>query len=688
MHRVRLNDLAAKLWRRSNAPTIHRRSIASQKSFVYGSEIAIARKNGLPIVALESTIITHGMPYPDNLNTALKVEDAVRKQGAVPATIGIIDGKIYVGLNNEQLEILSKADSAKTMKCSRRDICFIASHGLNGGTTVSATMLIAHAADIPIMATGGIGGVHRGAEITFDISTDLIELGRTPVAVVCSGVKSILDISKTLEYLETQGISVIKIGETPEFPAFYCSETLDKIKAPYRVSNAKKAADIVETQRALGINTGILFAVSIPEKYTLKPDIVDSAISEALERANAMNITGKQVTPFLLNELNNITRGQSLEANIALIENNAKIAAEIAVNLCEKSRTSCVELAPVRSIISKQKPVVIGGAVLDTVVQVKESKINYDGRTHVGQSRRSCGGVARNVADALIKLGLENTRLISVVGNDEYGKVILESLGTGGKTVKRMSDVNTARFTVIVDINGECHFCVSEMESFTAIAPELIRECQSHLEEASLIILDGNPGLDTMRCVLDIASQANIPVWYEPTDIQTAVKIFEAGSQWRNVLHFISPNKNELKVISKYFNIPVPEHMDLVAVKSITEQLLEYIPIVITTLGSQGVLVTRKALQDEPFYNKNGELIANSSIASRLYPADGIEKCSEILSVSGCGDCFTAGIIYGIHKNLDETNCVSIALKAAALSLRSFDTVPRTLTMLSSSKES
>ncbi|KAM0737228.1 Pseudouridine-5'-phosphate glycosidase [Formica fusca] len=382
MHRIRLNDLAAKLWWRSNAPTIHRRSIAGRKSFVYGSEVTTARKNGLPIVALESTIVTHGMPYPDNLNTALKVEDAVRKQGAVPATIGIIDGKVHVGLNNEQLEILSKADSVKTMKCSRRDICFIASNGLNGGTTVSATMLIAHAADIPIMATGGIGGVHRGAEITFDISTDLIELGRTPVAVVCSGVKSILDIGKTLEYLETQGIPVIKIGETPEFPAFYCSETLDKIKAPYRVSNAKEAADIVETQRALGIHTGILFAVSIPEKYTLKPDIVDTAISEALERASAMHITGKQVTPFLLNELNNITCGQSLEANIALIENNAKVAAEIAMNLCERSQTTCVEPAPVRSIISKQKPVVIGGAVLDTVVQVKESKINVSQKRH------------------------------------------------------------------------------------------------------------------------------------------------------------------------------------------------------------------------------------------------------------------------------------------------------------------
>ncbi|KYQ57349.1 Pseudouridine-5'-phosphate glycosidase [Trachymyrmex zeteki] len=388
MHRSRLNEILGKLWRRSDVPSIHRRSFVGRDSLVYGPDVAAARKHGLPIVALESTIITHGMPYPDNLDTALKVEDAIRKQGVVPATIGIINGKIHVGLNNEQLETLSKADSAKTMKCSRRDISFILSQGLNGGTTVSGTMLIAHAAGIPIMATGGIGGVHRGAELTLDISADLIELGRTPVAVVCSGVKSILDIGKTLEYLiiskihETQGVPVVKIGETPEFPAFHCFETSDKIKAPCRISNAKEAAGIVETQRVLGINTGILFAVPIPKKYALQPNVMEAAISEALKKANAMRITGKQVTPFLLSELNEITRGQSLEANIALIENNAKVAAEIALNLYEKSQTAHIRSTSASSIISKQKPVVIGASVLDTVLQVKDPQIKVSQKSH------------------------------------------------------------------------------------------------------------------------------------------------------------------------------------------------------------------------------------------------------------------------------------------------------------------
>ncbi|XP_011351704.1 pseudouridine-metabolizing bifunctional protein C1861.05 isoform X2 [Ooceraea biroi] len=695
MHRLRLlGNYAGKLCtERSSAPAIHRASIhAGRHALVYGDDVAAARRNGLPIVALESTIVTHGMPYPDNLNTALRVENAIRKQGVVPATIGIIDGKIHIGLNNEQLKILSKADPTRTTKCSRRDISSIVSRKLNGGTTVSATMLIAHAADIPIMATGGIGGVHRGAELTFDVSADLTELGRTPVAVVCSGVKSILDIGRTLEYLETQGVPVIKIGETLEFPAFYCSETVDKVKAPCRVSNAKEAAALLEAQRALGINTGVLFAVSIPEEHALQPVIVESAISEALRKANSMNVTGKRVTPFLLSELNEITSGQSLEANIALVENNARIAAEIASNLISNEtsrRAFCTGSAPARSILSKRKPVVVGGAVLDTVLQVKEPRINNDGRTHAGRSRHSCGGVGRNVADALIKLGMENTRLISVVGHDEYGKIILEGLGAGGKTVKRMSDVNTARFTVIVDVNGECYFNVSEMESFAAIAPELIKERQSHLEEASIIVLDGNTPLDTMRCVLDIASQANVPVWYEPTDVRLAAKIFEAGARWKNVLHFVSPNLNELKAIGEYLDISVGGTESLATARGISERLVEHehVPVVIATLGSQGVVVTRKASQSEPFYDESGRLVAGSSIASRLYPVADHAKSSEILSVSGCGDCLAAGIICGIHRNLDESGCVSLALKTAALSLSSLDAVPQTLAELSSDNQ-
>lgn len=352
-----------------------RQSSSGCNSFLYAPDVEAAKRNGLPLVALESTIITHGMPYPANLETAIKVENAVRTKGAVPATIGILDGRIHIGLNREQLEALARSDSRKTIKCSRRDVSTIVSEKLNGGTTVSATMLLANVSGIPIMATGGIGGVHRGAESTFDISADLMELGRTPIAVVCSGVKSILDIEKTLEYLETQGVPVIKIGETNYFPAFYCTETFRKIKVPRKVSNPKQAAMILKAQRDLGLQTGLLFAVPIPEKYALDPKEMDSAICKALENAKSRGITGKDVTPFLLEELNRITRGQSLQANIALIENNANVAAEIAVNLAERNECYSSNSAAKCFLTPERNPVVIGGAVMDTTLQVKEFEI-------------------------------------------------------------------------------------------------------------------------------------------------------------------------------------------------------------------------------------------------------------------------------------------------------------------------
>ncbi|XP_054014330.1 uncharacterized protein LOC128895617 [Hylaeus anthracinus] len=667
----------------------NRRFSSNSNAFVYGHDIVAAKKNGLPIVALESTIITHGMPYPDNLKTAIKVENAVRTKGAVPATIAIVNGQIHIGLNQDQLETLAVTDSTKTIKCSRRDISSIVSQKLNGGTTVSATMLLANLSGIPIMATGGIGGVHRGAELTFDISADLIELGRTPVAVVCSGVKSILDIEKTLEYLETQGVPVIKIGDTNHFPAFYCTETFQKINVQHKVSNSKEAADILKTQRKLGLRTGLLFAVPIPKAYALDPKEMELAICKALESAKCKDITGKSITPFLLEELNEITYGRSLQANMALIENNANMAAEIAINLIEKRQSFPNSTASKCFLKSEQRPVVIGGAVMDTTLQVKEPEIKDDGRTHAGISRDSCGGVGQNIANALISLGLNTTRLISVVGNDQPGKAIIKSLGDGGQTVEQLSNKSTARCTVIIDYKGECRFGIGEMDILAGISPNLVKKYQSHVEKASFIVLDGNLPLDTIRYVLDLAAYSKIPVWYEPTDVRKATKVFEVKAQWRDVLHFTSPNRNELKVIGKYLGIQVPESksiMDLEEVKIIAEQVAEFVPVVISTLGSQGVLVVRKASGSNPFYDKNGNLVENTMITSRLYPplCYTSENPNETFNVSGCGDCLTAGIIYGIHKNLYETDCLSLGLKAAALSLTSLDAVPASLSLLCS----
>ncbi|XP_012272810.1 pseudouridine-metabolizing bifunctional protein C1861.05 [Orussus abietinus] len=666
-----------------DASITDRRSIGRSSALIYGTEVAAAKLNGVPIVALESTILTHGMPYPDNLKTALKVEEIIRKQGVVPATIIILEGKVHIGTNEEVLEKLSKNEYGQTIKCSRRDLPWVTSQRLNGGTTVSGTMFIAKKAGIFVMATGGIGGVHRGAASTYDVSADLTEFGKTPVAVVCAGVKAILDIAKTLEYLETLGVTVTTIGESDKFPAFYCHETVAEIKSPIRVSNAREAADMIAAQWELGLNTGILLAVPIPKDQSLNPEMIESAIQEALMRSHEKGIIGKDITPFLLKEVSKITGNKSLQANMALVKNNAKVAAEIALHLGQ-IQSNCLKNPPADVSPSRQSPVVIGGATRDTVWQIQESEIKFDGRTHKGFGRESCGGVARNVAAALIGLGITGTKLLSVVGNDGSGKAVLDSLGGSNDTLRVLPGIETAKYIGIVNNEGELFCGIGHTEAFDKISPALISDCRQQLSCANLIVLDGNPPLRSIRTVIDIARKSKIPVWYEPTTICKATALFEAGDEWKNTVHFISPNVNELLSIAKCFNIHIPDKSDLSIerIEKIAEQLAEDIPVVITTLGIQGVLVTRRGLRNDPFYQSES-LLERGPLQSHLYPSHfKLSEDNQPLSVTGCGDCLAAGIICGILQNLSEAHCVSLGLQAAVLSLKSLHPVPSTLSEL------
>ena len=291
-------------------------------------EIKKALEEGKAVVALESTIISHGMPYPRNVETALNVEQIIRDNGAIPATIAIMDGKLKVGLSKDEIESLGKSSDA--IKCSRRDIPFILAKKLDGATTVASTMLIASMAGIKVFATGGIGGVHRGAQETFDISADLQELAHTDVAVVCAGAKSILDIGLTLEYLETQGVPVVGFG-TDELPAFYTSKS--GFGVDYRVDTPKELAEALKTKWDLGIDGGVVVANPIPPEYEMDPAVIDSAISEAVREADLKGIKGKESTPFLLAKVKEITGGSSLDSNIQLVYNNAVLGAKIAVEL-------------------------------------------------------------------------------------------------------------------------------------------------------------------------------------------------------------------------------------------------------------------------------------------------------------------------------------------------------------------
>ncbi|NMD37255.1 MAG: pseudouridine-5'-phosphate glycosidase [Christensenellaceae bacterium] len=292
-------------------------------------EVKDAVAKGLPVVALESTIISHGMPYPKNVETALEVERVVRDNGAIPATIAIIKGKFCVGINKEQIEYLGKK-GLDVIKASRRDVPVLLAKGEDGATTVTTTMMAAKLAGIKIFATGGLGGVHRGAEKTMDISADLEELSQTDVYVVCAGVKAILDLKLTLEYLETKGVTVLGY-QTDELPAFYSKTS--GLKVDYRVDTPKEIADIIQVKDVCGIKGGMLITNPIPDEYSLDGNAIEVIIESAIKKADNLGIKGKAITPYLLDEVQKQTGGESLESNIKLVINNAKLGAEIAIEL-------------------------------------------------------------------------------------------------------------------------------------------------------------------------------------------------------------------------------------------------------------------------------------------------------------------------------------------------------------------
>jgi pseudouridine-5'-phosphate glycosidase len=295
---------------------------------VFSAEVQAAREAGKPVVALESTIISHGMPYPQNVQTAKEVEQIIRDHGAVPATIAIMNGKIHIGLSDAELELLGQSRDA--IKVSRRDLPYVLSTGKLGATTVAATMICAELAGIKVFVTGGIGGVHRGAETSFDISADLQELAQTSVAVVCAGAKSILDLGLTLEYLETHGVPVVSVGQEA-FPAFFTRDS--GFRADFRLDSAQQQAAFLNTKWALGLEGGVVIANPVPEADAMPEAEIEAITRQALDEAAQQDIGGKAVTPFLLARIKELTAGRSLVTNIALVKNNAVCGAQLALAL-------------------------------------------------------------------------------------------------------------------------------------------------------------------------------------------------------------------------------------------------------------------------------------------------------------------------------------------------------------------
>ncbi|XP_061300909.1 uncharacterized protein LOC133264864 isoform X1 [Pezoporus flaviventris] len=646
-----------------------------------------ALMEGRPVVALESTIITHGMAYPQNLSMARDVEEIVTKNGAVPATVGILRGQIHIGLTDEELEFL--ASSKNVTKVSRRDLPFVLSQGLSGGTTVSGTMIAAHKAGIRVFVTGGIGGVHRGGENSLDVSADLTELGRTPVAVVSAGVKSILDIGRTLEYLETQGVCVAAFGESREFPAFFSRQS--GFQAPYQVRDEEEAAQLIASALGLGMSSGVLIAVPCPKERAASGQVIEEAIQQALSEARSKGITGKELTPFMLRRLSELTDGKSLDSNLALIQNNARVGSGIAVALSKLQKARRKGNLPRREDTTPPQPVVIGGINVDFIAKAQNPVILGGGQTNAGGVRRTFGGVGRNLADCLSRLG-QTPLFLSAVGKDEHSESVLHYCHhMDMSAILQLEAKNTATYCAVITSAGELSVGLGDMDIHHQITEQYVSQFKENLCQAPLVCIDGNVPLSTIQYVCQLAREHQIAVCYEPTDENKASKPFLSDS-WK-ALTYISPNLQELRAINRTLGNPLPAELptrleDVVQTAvALACPLLLHLHCVVVTLGALGILLCGKRLGGSiSLCPGPHEQAAAASLCATHYPAVHISR-EEIVNVSGAGDSLMAGILAGILAKHDTDTCVRMGLLAASLSLRSYEPVSPEISTSSVSQE-
>ncbi|EDW65007.1 uncharacterized protein [Drosophila virilis] len=658
---------------------LRNRKFSTRQHIVVHPDVRHALAQKHPVVALESTIITHGMPVPENVQTALQVEQEVRNKGAIPATIGIIDGCIKVGLTQEELMELAQKPRSEVIKCSRRDLPYVVAMQQSGGTTVAATMIVAHRVGIPIFATGGIGGVHREGHITLDVSADLVELGRTPVAVVCSGVKSILDIPRTLEYLETQGVCVASYESSGGvFPDFYTRDSGSKV--PYNLPTAAHAARLLRAWRQMELQSGVLIGVPIPAEYAANKSDIDAAIQAANAEAQAQGISGKEVTPFLLAHISQLTQGRSLQANIALIRNNAAVAAQIACELAAGSRSS-----PAIGKSSLKKPLVVGASILDLSFKVTEQRqMQLDGATYSAVTKQAAGGVGRNVAEGIYKL-YGDVNLISAVGGDQLGHILRQlmpaALQSGLIVDKKCA---TSLCSLIFDQSGDCKLILGDMEVHRSITPEVLTARADLFRTAPLIVMDSNISEQAMASLLQLAQRYQVPVFFEPTDMFIAGKPFRLRPDLTQHIRLLKPNMHELKtIVETITGQPVDWQPDtkvqrselLEQAKQLLQRIECHFNCIIATLGDHGVLLSIRS--DAEF--DASKLLALSPSCGHITRFYAAPKLHSIVNVSGAGDSFCAGFITALLKeqySLDE--CVAAGFVSAERALLSESAVPAT----------
>ena len=686
-------------------------------------EVKLALIGQEPVVALESTIITHGMPYPDNIQTAQEVEAIVRQYGSVPATIAIIQGKIHIGLSETELKLLGS--EAKAVKSSRRDLAYVLAQGLTGGTTVSATMIAAHLAGIPIFVTGGIGGVHRDFQHTSDVSADLRELGRTPVTVVSAGVKSILDIPRTLEYLETEGVGVFTYGPTRDFPAFFTPTS--GCFSPYNIETPAQAAHVIATGQRLGLQSGNLIAVPVPGDAASDPEDIELAIGTATREANSQGIKGKEVTPYVLSRVNKLMEGASLKTNIALIKNNAMVGSQIAVALSghhrghsQRSYSTC---GPTRDRDHHGKHcssqiVVVGGINIDFTASFGVAHVLPNGDTYRGSIKQSLGGVGRNIADGLTRLG-HNPVFLSAVGGDSYANLIkMECAHMDLTHVKVCAGDNSATYCAILDHQGSLVNGIGDFNIHQQVNRSYLSGYVDVIQHAPLVLFDGNIPPDSMDYLTEICHKRNIPTFFEPTTVSHVKKLF-ATEAWRRVT-YTSPNVLELRMmhagvtsgdftpINEASSVEGSESDTLDEVLELCKPLIDHIPCILTTIGRHGALLVMNTQQMQQVIgstlNEYRTVRGRQATGSRhlqLQPSSTNHhapsniivddqmsavhipivptSCEDIISVSGAGDCLVAAFVSSLLQKDDIVRCLSRGIIAANLSLHSHQAVPTTL---------
>ncbi|TRY72383.1 hypothetical protein TCAL_04749 [Tigriopus californicus] len=640
------------------------------------------------IVLLESAILTHGMPYPTNLEMAHQVQNIIRDRGAVPATVGIISGKLHIGLTDHDLAWLARPDTAK-VKVSRRDLPAVLARGGHGGTTVAGTLLAARQTpwgSLPLFVTGGIGGVHRAGQNSMDVSADLVEMGRSSTTVISAGIKSILDIGRTLEYLETQGVCVGTLGETDDFPAFFTRKS--GFRSPVHVRDERDMARLMATHHSLNLDSGILMSVPIPAADEATD--VEEAIQQALALADEKGITGREVTPFVLGKVNELSQGASLKANLALIKNNARVGADIAVELAQLVRSSIqpkshhLQLDRDKASTAETiqlRPMVVGGSILDLVTHIRDPVVSMDGSTHLGTVDFGYGGVGRNLADALALFDL-NPMFISAVGADDLGRNMIEHNEKLDKSrVAILSDHRTAMYNIVLDCDGAVRLGVGDMSIHTQVSPSLIQEQLPRLEQCSMLVLDGNLPQESVNYLLQLDNASNVPVFYEPTDVRKSDKFLKSGVP--SAVTYFSPNLKELfSATGSAYSYDDLNDCNASLYKAVDAcvDMLTLLQVIIVTMGDDGVLIVRRGSAHEPLPLRNdpgSKSRSEFTISATHYP---VRKICDAVSCSGAGDCLSAAFITSILNHHSQGQAVAAGIQAAALSLGQDMSVP---TMLS-----